>query len=66
MEAVCYGERDFYRIKNGVFFSPLAHEYRKFVENIIYRSTEFLGEWSMSAGDELAVFTRWHKNSHNY
>jgi hypothetical protein len=27
--------REFYRIKNSVFFFPLAREYRKFVENRI-------------------------------
>jgi hypothetical protein len=31
--------RDFYPIKNSLFFFPLAHEYRKFVENTIYWST---------------------------
>jgi hypothetical protein len=35
--------RDFYRIKNGLFFSPLAHEYRKFVENRIYWSIVTFG-----------------------
>jgi hypothetical protein len=28
----------FYRIKNKLFFFPLAHEYQKFVENRIYWS----------------------------
>jgi hypothetical protein len=27
-----------YRIKNSLLFFPLAHEYRKFVENRIYWS----------------------------
>jgi hypothetical protein len=43
MKAVCYGGRDFYRIKNSLFFSPLAHEYQKFVENRIYWSTVTFG-----------------------
>jgi hypothetical protein len=43
MEAVCYGWRDFYRIKNSLFFFPLADEYRKFGENRIYRSIVILG-----------------------
>jgi hypothetical protein len=35
LKAVFYGGRDFYRIKNSLLFFPLAHEYRKFVENKI-------------------------------
>jgi hypothetical protein len=35
--------QEFYRIKNSLFFSPLAHEYLMFVENIIYWSIVTLG-----------------------
>jgi hypothetical protein len=43
MKLSAMGGGDFYRIKNGLFFFPLAHEYRKFVENRIYWSIVSLG-----------------------
>jgi hypothetical protein len=41
--------RDFYRIKKSLFFFPLAHEYRKFVENKICSSV-------VTFGDDVMVY----------
>jgi hypothetical protein len=46
---------DFYRIKNGLFFFPLAHEYWKFVENRIYWSVVTLGGWRNGVRHQLVT-----------
>jgi hypothetical protein len=49
--------RDFYRIKNSIFFFPPMHEYRKFVENRIC--------WSvLTFGDDVMVYViSWRRSS---
>jgi hypothetical protein len=47
--------RDFYRIKNSLFFFLLAHEYQKFVENIIYWSIVTFGGWRNAVRHQLAT-----------
>jgi hypothetical protein len=49
--------RDFYRIKNSLFFFPLAHEYRKFVENRIYWSVVTFGGWRIGVRHQLATIS---------